>query len=122
MLPYNLSLKPLASNLRNRPTTSEYRLWRHLRLDQIEGVRFYRQKILANYIVDFYSRQAKLIIELDGSQHFNPDNEYDDMKRDNYFQNHGYQVLRYSNLDVTRNIEGVMHEIHTIVKERTGKR
>ena len=69
MQPYKPTLKPLARNLRGNMTDAEQRLWSKLRRKQILGVQFYRQKPLANYIVDFYCAAANLVIELDGSQH-----------------------------------------------------
>jgi very-short-patch-repair endonuclease len=69
MEPYRKDLKPLARTLRSRMTDAEQRLWHRIRRKQIRGVQFYRQKPLLAYIVDFYCPAAKLVLELDGSQH-----------------------------------------------------
>lgn len=69
MKPYAKSLKPDSQTLRSTQTEAEKRVWYRVRNDQL-GLRFYRQKPLLNYIVDFYCPKAKLVIELDGSQHY----------------------------------------------------
>ena len=66
---YNSRLKSNSRTLRSIPTEAEKKLWRHLRNKQL-GIQFYRQRIIRNYIVDFYSRQGMLAIEADGGQHF----------------------------------------------------
>jgi very-short-patch-repair endonuclease len=72
MLPYNRRLKTKARSLRTKPTDAELHLWHRLRRKQILGVQFYRQKPIANYIADFYAPVAKLVVELDGAQHWEP--------------------------------------------------
>lgn len=74
-------------------------------------VTFYRQKVIGNYIVDFYSASAKLVIELDGSQHDEQDAAEYDGKRDAFLTGLGLTVLRYTNLDVRRNFGGVCESI-----------
>jgi very-short-patch-repair endonuclease len=71
MIEYRGSLRQLACNLRSNMTDSERKLWHHLRRDQL-GVRFYRQRILGPYIVDFYSPLARLVVEVDGDHHYEP--------------------------------------------------
>ena len=70
MIPYNKDLKPFARELRKNMTDAELHLWNRVRRKQINGYQFYRQKNIGSYIVDFYCPAAKLIIELDGSQHY----------------------------------------------------
>jgi very-short-patch-repair endonuclease len=70
VLKYNANLKSTARKLRQNLTDSESALWTQLRAKQPAGIQFYRQKPLGPYIVDFYAPQAKLVIEIDGSQHF----------------------------------------------------
>ena len=71
----------------------------------------HRQKVIGNYIVDFYIAQEKLVIELDGSQHYEDKGKEQDAVRDTYLSSLGIQVLRYSNLDVMRNFQGVCEDI-----------
>ncbi|MGZ8143754.1 MAG: endonuclease domain-containing protein [Methylosarcina sp.] len=111
MLNYNSKLKPKARSLRSNMTDAEQILWSHVRRKQILGVQFYRQKPIGNYIVDFYAPQANLVIELDGGQHFEPEQQHYDEQRTLYLQKQGLSVLRFTNLDVLKNIEGVMEVI-----------
>ena len=71
----------------------------------------HRQKVIGNYIVDFYIAEAKLVIELDGSQHYQPEGQTADHQRDAWLQSLGLRVLRYSNADVNRNFRGVCEDI-----------
>lgn len=90
---YNADLKILARNLRTNMTDAERKLWGKLRKDNIKGKRFYRQKILGNYIVDFYCASAKLVIELDGGQHYKKEGKDKDAIRDEYLKSEGLRVL-----------------------------
>ncbi len=69
MIEYNRKLKELARRLRRQMTDSERALWERLRRKQVQAVQFYRQKPIGNYIVDFYAPKAKIVVEVDGSQH-----------------------------------------------------
>ena len=84
MLKYNSKLKGNARQLRRDSTDSETVLWQRLRGKQLSGVQFYRQKPIGNFIVDFYAPKAKLVIEIDGSQHFETPHAEKDKKRDKY--------------------------------------
>ncbi len=98
-----------AKELRRNSTEAERKLWSSLRARQMEGLKFRRQQPLNNYIVDFICFERKLIIEVDGGQHkINIDQ---DIKRDNYFKNQGYRVLRFWNNEVLGNIDGVLEVI-----------
>ena len=92
-------------------TDAERLLWSKIRNRQLKGYRFYRQKIVGNYIVDFYCPKALLIIEVDGSQHYSSEGMRKDKIRDDYMNSLGLRVLRFSDRDVFTNIEGVMGEI-----------
>ena len=70
MLTYNKSLKQISRNLRRNMTDAERLLWSNLMGKQLKGFQFYRQKIIDNYIVDFYCPKLKLVIEVDGGQHY----------------------------------------------------
>ena len=111
MLFYNQKNKPNARALRNNLTDAEKLLWLHLRCKQMKNIQFYRQKPIGNYIVDFYAPSAKLIIEVDGSQHFEKENMRRDKKRDRYFQGLNLRVLRFDNLQVLQSINSVLEVI-----------
>ena len=71
-----------------------------------------RQKVIGNYIVDFCISSANLVIELDGSQHYEPDNKEYDRQRDDFLRSQGYTVLRFLNRDVSKNFDGVCAQIN----------
>ena len=85
-------------------------------------IRFRRQYVIGNYITDFYCHQAKLVVELDGSQHYTPEETVYDQKRTEYLENMGLKVLRFSNLDVMRRFDDVCEMIYRIAEERTDKK
>ena len=95
-----------ARQLRRDQTLAETKLWLALRSHQLENIHFRRQHPIGNYIVDFCAPQAKLIIELDGSQHLEQA-DYD-AERTEFLQSKGYRVLRFWNRDVLNNLDGVM--------------
>ena len=86
---------------------------RHLWYDFLKGLPMmvHRQKVIGNYIVDFYIAEAKLVIELDGSQHYDPIGQVADRVRDAYLNTLGLTVLRYSNADVNLQFQSVCHDI-----------
>jgi very-short-patch-repair endonuclease len=100
--------KHFAIQLRKVLTPAERKLWSRIRNDQL-GVTFRRQHAVGNYIPDFCSPKAKLIIEMDGSQHLHRQ-EYDD-ERTIYFESIGYKVIRFWNNDVMNDIESVIRAI-----------
>ena len=93
---------------------------RHLWYDFLRNypTRFLRQKVIDRYIVDFYCHDAKLIIELDGSQHFEDQNIEKDQLRTSAFQSRGLEVVRIANNEITQNFRGVCDYIDMIVKSR----
>jgi len=111
MLAYNKNLKQLSRNLRNNMTDAERKLWSILRLRQLNGYRFLRQKIIGNYIVDFYCPEIGIIIEVDGSQHYTETGIIADKKRAKYLSELGFKVLRFNDNEVLTNIEGVVEVI-----------
>jgi very-short-patch-repair endonuclease len=113
MVLYNQNLKQFSRALRKNSTDAEIRLWSKLRLRQLNGLQFYRQRIIVNYIVDFFCPKVKLIIEVDGGQHYFGKIHDDDLKLDEYLKNLGFKVLRFSDRDVLTNIEGVVENILT---------
>jgi len=118
MLNYDAKLKPKARTLRSNMTDAEQRLWTRVRRKQILDVQFYRQKPLGGYIVDFYAPKASLVIELDGGQHFEAEQQDYDQRRTEFLQQQGLMVLRFTNLDVLQNIDGVMEKIFVVVRVR----
>ena len=108
-LEQNKALLTNARNLRKGMTKEERKLW-YTFLCKLP-VRFRRQQIIGNYIVDFYCHSKALVIELDGSQHFEDKGKQADLERDAYLRGLGLRVLRYSNLDVNRNFRGICEDI-----------
>ena len=111
MLEYNLNLKEPSRALRKSMTDAERQLWSHLRGKQLLGVQFYRQKPIGHFIVDFYAPTAKLVIELDGCQHQEPEHRQKDMARDQYLADEGLKVMRFDNLQVLNEIDAVLEEV-----------
>ena len=117
MLKYNPNLKQQARQLRKNMTDSELVLWKRLRGKQLLGMQFYRQKPIDDYIVDFYSPKAKLIIEIDGSQHFEGKQAEKDKRRDECLRRLGLRVIRFNSRQVLEETEAVLEVIYQIVKE-----
>ena len=111
MLPYNGKLKQPARQLRENMTDAERHIWAKLRMKQLNGHQFYRQKPIGDYIVDFFCPRAKLVVELDGDQHFSDETIEYDRVRDEYLGSLGLRVLRFTNTDVLTHIEGVIESI-----------
>jgi len=111
MLPYDRNLKQRSREFRKNMTEGELVLWSKIRLEQLKGYRFNRQKIVGGYIVDFYCAKAKLTIEVDGSQHYSSDMINSDKDRDDYLVGLGLRVLRFTNVEVLKNIDGVIESI-----------
>ena len=95
---HNPKLTENARALRRNMTKEEAQLWSQFLCRY--PLRFRRQYVIGNYIADFYCHQAKLVVELDGSQHYSPEEREYDQKRTAYLEQQGLQVLRFSNLDV----------------------
>ena len=110
-LPYTSNLKERSARLRHEMTDAEKRLWGRLRLRQIGGHWFYRQKPIGDYIVDFYCPKARLVIEVDGGQHFSGEIIENDRIRDEYLGSLGLKVLRFANNDVLTHIDAVVESI-----------
>jgi len=116
-LPYNKDLKIYASQLRKQLTETELLLWPHLRGKQILGIQFYRQKIIGNYIVDFYAPAVNLVLEIDGSQHYEPEVIEQDQSRDTYLRELGLTVLRFDNHQVKCSLTSVVDVIYDYVEQ-----
>ncbi len=116
---YNKEIVPFAKELRKNMTKEERHLW----YDFLRRypIKFTRQKVLGKYIADFYCAKAKVVIELDGSQHYEDKGMANDEKRTEYLETFGIKVIRISNLDVLKNFEGVCAHIDNTVKQSVGK-
>ena len=112
---HNPKLSPYAKELRKNMTKEERLLW----YDFLRSyyVRFLRQKVFGNYIVDFYCAKAKLVIELDGSQHYEPSEIEHDRLRSLYLESLGLKVIRIPNNEISRNFRGVCEYIDMEVKK-----
>ena len=118
MLRYAASLKGKARELRKSLTESETALWKHLRGKQLLGIQFYRQKPIGPYVVDFYAPRARLVIEVDGSQHMEANHLQRDQNRDRYFTGLGLKVLRFDSRVALIETGGVMEVIYRTMMEQ----
>ena len=114
---HNSKLVPVAKSLRKNMTKEERHLWYDF-LRQYP-VRFIRQKVIGHYIVDFYCAQARLAVELDGSQHFEEAGQRKDAERTAFLERYGIMVLRIPNNEANQNFVGICEAIHLAVEQRT---
>ena len=119
-LKYNGNNINFAKTLRKNATPQENHLWYDF-LRRYE-VRFQRQKAIGNYIVDFYCHSAKLVIEIDGSQHFYDEEQVYDHQRTEYLEQMGLHVLRISNRQINEEFKSVCEHIDMIVKNSLSPR
>lgn len=112
-----MQLKCLSQQLRKEQTKEENLLWYNFLRKY--PMRFRRQYVIGSYIVDFYCHKAHLAVELDGSQHYEPEELQKDRQRTAYLETQGVQVLRFTNLEVLRQFDAVCEMIHMRVEERT---
>ncbi len=115
---YNGKLKEQSRTLRKNMTEQEKRLW----FCFLKGypIRMYRQRAIGSYIADFYCSKAKVVIEIDGSQHYmDKGMEYDEY-RTQAINEFGVEVIRFSNYDVNTNFEGVCMEIDKVISKKMG--
>ena len=116
-LPRNKKLLPNAKVLQKNMTKEERHLWYDcLRFCK---PRFRRQEIIGNYIADFFCHEAGLVVELDGSQHFEPSNTAYDNARTAYFLQHGITVMRFTNLEIQTHFPEVCQCIWQFLEDRT---
>ncbi|MBR1559019.1 MAG: endonuclease domain-containing protein [Clostridia bacterium] len=113
-LDYDGTLKPRAQQLRREMTRQERHLW----YDYLKScpVQFRRQKQFGYYIVDFYCAALKLVVEIDGSQHYDPEERQRDEARTAYLNDLGLRVMRFSNYDVDRHFDSVCGAIDREVR------
>ena len=105
-----------ARNLRKNMTPQERHLW----YDFLRGypIKIYKQKIISPYIVDFCCTKAKLIIEIDGSQHFEENGKSEDAKRTAFLESLGYTVIRFSNYEINTQFVAVCEQIDNLIQKR----
>ena len=115
MKQYNKSNVKIAKILRKNATPWENTLWHKFLKDY--PIRFQRQKSIGNFIVDFYCAKARLVVELDGGQHFLPQEKEKDVQRTQELKKQNLQIVRFCNNDIDNNFEGVCLCIDKIVKE-----
>ncbi len=111
MLKYEPWLKSYSRELRKNMTDAEMYLWDKLRRKQLKGRQFFRQRPIGNYIVDFYCPTAKLVIEVDGGQHYHGEVAEKDRIRDEFIKGLGLKVLRFSDLEVLTSTKEVLESI-----------
>ena len=111
MREYRPNLKKPARDLRANLTDAERHLWFFLRRKQLHGIPFYRQKPIGPYIVDFFAPRVGLVIEVDGSQHHDPENIERDRIRDRILADEGLTVLRFDNREVLKETAAVVERI-----------
>jgi very-short-patch-repair endonuclease len=102
-------------------TDAEQCLWKHLRRKQVCGMPFLRQRPIGPYVVDFYCAQAKLVVEVDGGQHYTDEGTQSDSSRDHFLHIHGLEVLRFDNRQVLTETHEVVTQIARRVEERLKK-
>ena len=112
---HNKQLVSFAKQLRKEMTKEERHLWYDFL--RTHPVRFSRQKVLGKYIADFYSAEAKLVIEPDGSQHYEDGKIEKDTERTTFLEGYGLTVIRIPNNEVSRNFQGVCEYIDAAVKQ-----
>ena len=111
----NAKLTSNAQTLRKNMTKEEYKIWNQFL--RCYKPRFHRQYVIGNYIVDFYCHQAKLVVELDGSQHYEPDALEQDAERTAFLEGYGLTIVRIPNNEVSKNFCGVCEYIDAAVKQ-----
>jgi very-short-patch-repair endonuclease len=110
-IPYQPLLHVLAKELRKRQTKAETLFWQEVRNHNCLGYKFYRQRIILDYIVDFYCKELKLVIEIDGSIHSREQNQLYDKIRSTDLESIGLTVLRYTNDQILSSLPTVLEDL-----------
>ena len=116
IIPVNSTLDQHAKNLRKNMTNEEKTIWYDF-LNKITP-RFHRQKIIGNYIVDFYCPKLKIVIEIDGVQHYNVANSVYDNERTQFLESLGLSVIRFDNIDIKKEFGTVVYDITTHCEDK----
>ena len=118
---YNKHLKAFARQLRNNSTKAEIRVWNHLlRARKMKGYPFLRQRPILNYIADFYCKELKLVIEIDGWTHEDEDIRKNDEEKQRALEEVGYTVLRFTDDEVVHHLEEVKRRIEAWIEVEHG--
>ena len=108
----------LARHLRHQPTWAEKPMWRWLRGRRFSGYKFRRQHPQGRYVLDFFCEEARLVVELDGSQHGHPERQRHDAEREAYLASLSIKVLRFWNSSLRRNAESIRNRIFEELQQR----
>ena len=121
--PYNPKLKVLARKLRNNSTYAEVLLWNQLKNKKLKGYDFHRQKPILNYILDFFCHELYLAIEVDGITHDAENQQVKDKARQSEIEALGITFLRFDDMDIKTQMDGVISEILNYVEifEKSGR-
>lgn len=104
-----------AKEMRKVMPETERRMWHELRAERFQAIKFRRQKVIGNYIADFASNAPRLVVEIDGDTHAGQENY--DAARTQYLEDQGYTVIRFSNMEVMENMDGVLTRLGEVVAE-----
>lgn len=115
-LPYNKNLKEFSRKLRNNSTLGEILLWKQLRAGSMMGYTFNRQKPLNNYIVDFYCKPLRLVIEVDGGYHFEEEQKILDKERQSVLEEMGLNFLRFHDEEIRKDMDVVLRKIKEYIE------
>ena len=110
--------KKFRQNLRNNSPEPEKELWKVLRGRKCGGVKFRRQCSIGKYIVDFYSYERKIVVEIDGDSHYSEQEEKHDIERTQFLNSLGIKVIRFTNDNVMNNLEGCFETLVEILESR----
>ncbi len=113
----SVTQKPRCRELRKNTTEAELALWRLLRSRQFAGIKFRRQHQFGPYILDFYCPEYRLDIEADGDQHYTPEKVASDVLRTRYLEERGIRVLRFTNLQILKETDGVVSVVRSVLGE-----
>ncbi|MEM9092836.1 MAG: endonuclease domain-containing protein [Cyanobacteria bacterium P01_F01_bin.53] len=105
--------------LRRRSPKAEQHLWHHLRRRQILGIKFCRQYSVERFVLDFYSPELKLAIEIDGPTHQGSQAQEYDQHRQQFIESLGIQFLRFTNQDIYHNLDNVLATLRTTIQQKT---
>lgn len=113
---YNLiELKQKRRDLRRNQPSPETVMWNIVRSRQIRGYKFKRQFSVGPFILDFFCPELKLAIEIDGDSHYEPEAKTKDRRRQDYLEKFGIKLLRFTNLEVSKNLEGILETIESFI-------
>ncbi len=115
------STKSRRSELRSAMPSSEVALWTRIRNRQVLDCKFRRQHGVGPYMLDFYAPEIELAVELDGDSHFEPGAAEADLRRQQFIESLGIQVVRFLNLDVHENLDAVVEKLTTVIVERRNR-